>query len=277
MNYSPTKVNIFARILVLLLASVSFIILFPLSAFASPLAIATDTHVSDEGQVRILLSLRNSGREALLEVHPMFHFHHAQSMMPKIMRLEPGQSITLENTRHPDVVLTGRYPLHVMVSFHQGESEPETQLHTDSFYFREPVISMVEGEIETSSSRNESLVKVLLTNNSSAMKNIRLMLILPSGLQAENFGGMMGLTMRGGEEKSFTIPVKRISGGGDGAYPVHLMIEYGEMLKHYTNEIHGKIWFHSIMTTETFLPHLMVLSLLGILIFLAYRKKKALP
>ena len=260
----------------LLLAGLSLIILLPFSSVASPLAISTDTHVSDEGQVRILLSLRNSGGEALLEVHPMFHFHHAQSMMPKIMRLEPGQSITLENTRHPDVVLTGRYPLHVMVSFRQGESDQQTQLHTDSFHFREPVISMVEGEIETSSSRNESLVQVLLKNNSSSLKNIRLMLILPPGLQAENFGGMMGMTMRGGEEKSFTIPVQRVSGEGDGAYPVHLMIEYGEMLKHYTNEIHGKIWFRSILSAETFLPHLMVLSLLGMLIFIAYQRKKTL-
>lgn len=265
-----------SRILSRLLAGMSLIIFFPFTTFASPMAIATNTQVNEEGQVRILLSLRNSGREALLEVHPMFHFHHTQSMMPKIMRLDPGQSITLENTNHPDVVLTGRYPLHVMVSFRQGESEPQTELHTDSFYFREPVISQVEGEIETSSSRNESLVKVLLTNNSSAMKNVRLMLILPPGLQAENFDSMMGLTMRGGEEKSFTIPVQRVSGGGNGVYPVHLMIEYGEMLKHYTNEIHGKIWFSSIMTTETFLPHLMVLSLLGILIYIAYKKKKAL-
>ena len=261
------------KILSCFMAGMSLIILFPLISFASPLEISTDTQVNEEGQVRILLTLRNSGRETLLEVHPMFHFHHVQSMMPKIMRLEAGQSITLENTNHPDVVLTGRYPLHVIVSFRQGEGEPETELHTDSFYFREPVISQVEGEIETSSSKNESFVQVMLKNNSSALKNIRLMLILPPGLRAENFSSMMGLTMRGGEQKTFTIPVKRVSGAGDGAYPVHLMIEYGEMLKHYTTEIHGKIWFSSILTAETFLPHLMVLSLLGILIFTAYRKR----
>ena len=255
----------------------SLVVFIPVSSFAGPLAISTDTKVSDEGKVRVLLSLRNSGKDVLHEVHPMFHFHHAQSMMPKIMRLEAGQLITLENTNHPDVVLTGRYPLHVMVNFRQGESESETLLHTDSFYFREPVVSVVEGEIETTTSKNESFVQVILKNKSSSLKNIRLMLVLPPGLRAENFGGMMGMTMRGGEEKSFTIPVTRVSGAGEGAYPVHMMIEYAEMLKHYTNEIHGKIWFRSIMTSATFLPHLMVLSLLGIVIYVAYRKKINLP
>jgi hypothetical protein len=265
-----------SRAVSIIWVGLSSIILLPLFAIASPLAVSTNTEVSDEGQVRIFLSLRNSGREVLKEVHPMFHFHHAKSMMPKIMRLEPGQSITLENTNHPDVVLSGRYPLHLMVSYRQGESSRQTLLHTDSFYFREPVISEIAAEIETSSSKNESIVQVVLTNKSSSQKNVRLMLILPPGLQAKNFGGMMGLTMRGGDEKAFSIPVKRISGSGDRTYPVHLMIEYGEMLKHYTNEVKGKIYFTEIMTLKTFLPYLMIVSLLGLFLYFTYRKRNSL-
>lgn len=252
-----------------------FVMAFPLHAAAS-LEVVTETRVDEAGAVRILLSLKNAGSDPVYEVHPRVHFHHTRSLMPRIISLEPGQTVTLENTEHPPVVLTGRYPLTVMVNYrgHADRTALRTHLHTDSFYFREPVVSMIEGEMESTSADGQSSLKVLLRNTSSAFKNVRLMLVMPPGLVAENFGGMMGMTIRGGEEKSFSIPLRRVSGGVRESYPVHLMIEYAEMLKHYTGEIRGNVRFPTVWTAATVWPHLFALTLLSLLMWVGARRKK---
>ena len=54
------------------------------------LVIATNTLVTEEGKVRIHLTLQNSGQEVLYDVQPMIQFHHTMAMMSKIVQLEPG-------------------------------------------------------------------------------------------------------------------------------------------------------------------------------------------
>ncbi|KMP11167.1 hypothetical protein UZ36_05365 [Candidatus Nitromaritima sp. SCGC AAA799-C22] len=210
------------------------------------LELSTSALVDENGGVRVRLTLKNKGRTPLYDVHPMFHFHHAMAALPKIVKLEPGRGITLENEDHPPVLVSGRYPLVVMAKYKTGRSdtEPLTQIHTDSFYFREPVESVIGGEIRTvSQGEDGSLLRIFLKNNSASFKNVRLMLLLPPGLAADRFGRMIGFTIRGGEEKMFDVPVLRVEGSAAALYPVHLMIEYAEMLKHYTGEIGGEIDF----------------------------------
>ena len=86
-------------------------------AQAKPLDVFIQNQVDDAGNVKLLLTLKNSGSRTVYHVRPMFHFHHSMSMMSKIMRLDPGQSITLENDKHPPVMRVGRYPLTAMVEF----------------------------------------------------------------------------------------------------------------------------------------------------------------
>ncbi|MCH7938146.1 MAG: hypothetical protein IID13_00205 [Candidatus Marinimicrobia bacterium] len=243
-------------------------------AAGQPLQLSTNTLVDDEGRVRIHLTLRNSGREPIHDLLPMFHFHHKMVMMNKIVRLDPGQGITLENTDHPPVLRTGRYPLVVMAKYKIGDKAAHTQIHTDSFYFREPVESVIDGEIRTILQGDGSLVQVLLRNNSSSFKNVRLMLLLPPGLVADKFSKMMGFTIRGGEEKIFTVPVRRVEGSADAIYPVHLMIEYAEMLKHYTGEIGGEIDFRSAWDRAALLPSMTAIGVLMLVIYCAYRKRQ---
>ncbi|SVE29193.1 uncharacterized protein METZ01_LOCUS482047, partial [marine metagenome] len=164
---------------------------YPVFAAERPLEVSTETIVAENGIVRILLSLKNPSREPLYNVHPMFHFHHTMAMMPKIMRLEPGQGITMENTDHPPVVRDGRYPLVAMVQYQKNKQKGKylSQIHTDSFYYNDPVESVIEGKIDSVAEEGVSLLKVWLRNTSSSFKNVRLMLLLPPGLIAEKFQG----------------------------------------------------------------------------------------
>lgn len=239
-----------------------------------PLDVSTETRVGEKGTVDISLTLKNSGSQPLFHLHPMFHFHHTRSMMPRIDRLDPGESVTLENPDHPPVVRVGRYPLVAMVSYREDprSSVTLTRMHTDSFYYREPVVSQIVGEMESSVEAGESFLRVFLRNDSPSFKNIRLMLLLPPGLMAEGFKGMMGLTIRGGEGKYFEVPVRRVSGSREGTYPVHLMIEYGEMLKHYTGEIRGKIQYGAVWNPNTMVVHLLAMALFGWMLFWWYRE-----
>lgn len=244
-------------------------------AGGNSLEVSTESQVDEMGGVTVFLTLKNTGNKPLFEIHPMFHFHHTNSMMPMIPQLEPGKTVVLENNDHPPVIRAGRYPLVVMAHYKNNREAqvPVSVLHTDSFFYQEPVVSAVDGRIESVVEPKGSFLKVLLQNNSSALKNVRMMLLLPPGVIAEKFKGMMGLTLRSGEKKYFEVPVQRSAQSLDGSYPVHLMIEYGETLKHFSGDIRGKIQFGSVLDSRTFGVHSAVIALMSLMLYLAYRMK----
>jgi hypothetical protein len=250
----------------------AFVWVIPVAyAQAQPLRVSIQSEVDDSGNVKLALTLKNSGPRPIYHVHPMFHFHHSMSMMSKIMRLDPGQSITLENDRHPPVMRVGRYPLTAMVEYWTlpDGGIKQSVLATDSFFFKETVESKVEGSLESMTDAESSVLKVHLQNRSESFKNIRMMLLLPPDLETEEFSGMMGFTLRGGEEKNFTVRVFRRENNGQDRFPVHLMIEYGEMLKHYSRQINGTIRFSPSWYSMEYRLHFTALAFM-VLVLLGY-------
>jgi hypothetical protein len=241
------------------------------SAQARPLELSIQNKVDDLGNVELALTLKNSGDRPVFHVRPMFHFHHSMSMMSKIMRLDPGQSISLENDQHPPVIRVGRYPLTAMVEYwtHPTSGTKQSILVTDSFFFKDPVKSKVEGSLESVTDFDSSILKVLLQNHSESLKNIRMMLLLPPGIEAQDFSGIMGLTMRGGEAKNFEIRVLRRKNQTQDRFPVHLMVEYGEMLKHYSEQINGTVRFSPVWYSMKYMTHFIALAFMA-LILLGY-------
>lgn len=252
---------------------ISFVVLFfgISPGYAQPLKVFIQSEVDDLGKVKLALSLKNSGSQPLYHVHPMFHFHHSMSMMSKIMRLDPGQSITLENDKHPPVMRAGRYPLTAMVEYWTlpGGGIKQSVLATDSFFFKEPVESEIDGRLESATDSESSILRVFLQNRSDALKNIRMMLLLPPGIAADDFSDTMGFTLHGGEEKNFEVRIFRKENLRQDRFPVRLMVEYGEMLKHYSGEIKGTIRFSPSWYSLKYLPHFTALAFM-ILVLLGY-------
>ena len=246
-------------------------------AQAQPLVVSIHSEGDDAGNVKLALTLKNAGSRPIYHVHPMFHFHHSMSMMSKIMHLNPGQSITLENDRHPPVMLVGRYPLTAMVEYWTlpDGGIKQSVLYTDSFFFKEPVESKVEGSLESATDSESSVLKVFLQNRSESLKNIRMMLLLPPGLETEEFKGVMGFTLRGGEKKNFTVRVFRRKNHGQDRFPVRLMIEYGEMLKHYSREINGTVRFSPGWYSVEYKRHFTALAFM-VLVLLGYSYRASL-
>ena len=244
-------------------------------AGATPLQISTTTQVSDQGKVSIALTLKNTGTRPLFHVHPMFHFHHTMSHMPMISKLEPQQSLTLKNDEHPSVVRVGSYPLVAVVSYKKStkDSLTVTKIHTDTFSFVEPMISSINGRIDSEVNGDQSILKISLRNETSSFKNIRMMLLLPPGLTAENFKGQMGFTIRSGEEKYFEVPVLQMASQTAQNYPVHLLVEYGEMLNHYSGEIRGHIHFGPWLGRADFWPQMLVFVFLAVTLFLVLKRR----
>jgi hypothetical protein len=241
------------------------------SAQAQPLELSIQNKVDDVGNVELALTLMNSGDDPIYHVRPMFHFHHSMSMISKIMRLDPGQSITLENDQHPPVMRVGRYPLTAMVEYwtHPTSGTKQSVLVTDSFYFKDPVKSKVEGSLESVTGFDYSTLKVFLQNRSESLKDIRMMLLLPPGIEAQDFSGIMGFTLHGGEAKNFEIRVFRRKNQEQDRFPVRLMVEYGEMLKHYSEEINGTVSFSPVWYSMKYMPHFTALAFMA-LILLGY-------
>ena len=86
----------------------------------------------------------------------------------------------------------------------------------------------------------------------------------------------MGFTIHGEQQRYFEIPVKKRNGAPSGDYPVHLVIEYGELQKHYAAEITGQIIFPITWTEVTLWNHLALAGFLCFMVFLFYRRKTAL-
>lgn len=250
--------------------------LFPelASGGAAPLQISTATQVTDQGEVSIALTLKNTGTQPLYHVQPMFHFHHTMSRMPMVPELQPQQSLTIENDQHPPVLRVGSYPVVAMVNYKKSLDEPHpmTKIHTDSFSYGEPMISTIDGKISSEVDWDQSVLKILLRNNSSSFKNVRMMLLLPPDLAAKNFKGLMGFTIRSGEMKSFEVPVFQVAGRTGGNYPVHLLVEYGEMLNHYSGEIRGHIKFGPWGAGTDLWPQMLVFVFLSVTLFMAFRR-----
>ncbi len=242
-------------------------VIFPNSVLGQPLQVFIDSNVNQKGQVHLALTMKNTGSKPVFHIQPMFHFHHSMSMMTAIRELGPGQSITLENDKHPPVLRVGRYPISAGVKYetlYEG-GESKTALHTDSFYFEEPVKSEVGGSIQSSGGPASSNLRIMIQNNSDSLKNIRMMLLLPPGMIAEKFNGMMGFTLRGNEKKNFDVTVKRGENLDEDRFPVRLMVEYGEMLKHYSGEIKGIMQFSPSWYSAKYLPHFTVLIVMGLI------------
>jgi len=243
------------------------LVVFPNPVLGQPLQVFVDSDVDGNGQVGLALTMENTGSKPVFHIQPMFHFHHSMSMMTAIRELGPGQSVTLENDKHPPVLRIGRYPISAMVKYKTllegGESK--AILHTDSFYFEEPVQSQVGGSIQSSGGPVSSNLKIMVQNHSDSLKNIRMMLFLPPGMVAEEFNGMMGFTLRGKEKKNFDVTVKRGGNLDEDRFPVRLMVEYGEMLKHYSGEIRGVMQFSPSWYSAKYLPHFTALVVMGLI------------
>jgi hypothetical protein len=268
----------FVQVLAGVVGAVAGLALFTpgLSASETSLQLSTQSNVTGDGKVTISLTVKNPGRQPLFHIHPMFHFHHTMSHMPMIHRLDPGQSVTLENTKHPRVGLVGSYPIVAMVNYKEMEKTPvsRTIVHTDSFYFEEPKVSLIEGHVVADVTEDSSLVRVLLKNPSASFKNIRLMLLLPPELIADRFQGMKGFTLRGGEEKYFEVPVRKVSGPQGGVYPIHLLVEYGELLRHYSGDIPGQINFGSVIGQGgDYWPQMLVFVFLAVTLSLVFYRR----
>lgn len=255
-----------------------FLMLF---LFVSPakaqegLDINSETSVSPSGEVRIVLNLKNISGQTLYSIHPMFHFHHTMEMGTMIKQLPAGESVKISTDRHPPVLLAGRYPLVVLLRYRTDNDENILQTYTGSFHHKEALESVIDGEMEFEQEGEDARLKIHLNNHSNSMKNVRLMLILPPGLEADKFPGMMTLTLHSGEEVYFETDVQQNKSfqSLNGYYPIHLLLEYGEFLKHYTSEIQSNAYFNARFNLNRHWPHLfaMILFASGMLLF--YRKR----
>ena len=165
------------------------LVICPNIALGQPIKVSIESDVNEKGQVELNLTIENKGSYPVFHIHPMFHFHHSMSMMTKIRELGPGQKIILENDQHPPVLRVGTYPISAMVKYETVEGNEKKILHSDSFYFKEPVQSQIGGSIQSSGGAKSSILKIFLKNQSDSLKNIRMMLLLPPGMVAENFDG----------------------------------------------------------------------------------------
>ncbi len=240
------------------------------------LEIKTQTEVSEQGRVGITLTLKNIGSSPIYHLHPMLHFHHTMAMLNSIHRLNPGESVTLKNHDHPPVRLHGSYPLVAMIRYQPNiESvRPISLVHTDSFFFKEARPSEIEGSIVAGGGEESSFLKVNLRNTSTSFKNVRMMLVLPPEIESKTFQKMKGLTLRSGEEKTFDIPLALVNGSPGGQVPVHLLVEYGQMVQHYSGDIVGMINFAPFWGAGPLWPHLLVLLFLSSVLFITVHRRR---
>ena len=253
--------------------------LIPPSAQAEKdfLEMTTKTQVSPVGRVLIELNLKNISGKTLHQIEPMFHFHHSMSPLPKIKILLPGETRSFKNDQHPVVLRSGRYPLVAMAKYQDSINglSQNVQTFMSFFDYREKLRSAVSARLESTPGKESSLIKIFLENHSDSFKNLRLMLLLPKGLISRRFqGGMLGFTIRGGEQKIIEIPVTRSEGVPAGQYAVYLMTEYAEMEKHFSDETRGVVSFEASWRENSVQTCILMFTLLVFGIGSFYKAKR---
>ena len=253
--------------------------IFPVLVMAGDdlLEMKTQTRVSSEGKVFVDLTIKNTSDKTLYQIAPMFHFHHTMSHMSIIKRLRSGDSRKLTNAEHPRVLRSGRYPLVVMAKYKislEADSS-RIQTHMSSFDYREVLRSAIITHMESEPGSESILLKIILENQSDSFKNLRLMLLLPIGLKADIFGkGVLGFTIRGRDKKKIEIPITRGKKIPGGQFKIYLMTEYGEMEKHYSNEVSGTILFESSWREVSFKTHVLFVAVFVVTIMWFYFSRK---
>lgn len=218
-------------------------------ATAGILKIETQTGVTVAGdllKVRVTATNKGTGPAHNVQVHLILlsERHHG----PVKGQLGPGQTDTVLFKRTLSGIKKGRYPLTVLVDFHDANQYPFSAVSCTTFHFREdanPDLLCLGGDITVDA---DGELRFSVKNLGFGPRKVRATLVLPKELSTPR--PQIDLQIDPRSERAVVFEITNFSALSGASYPVFCYLEYDSKATHYTavaralvKIVKGENWF----------------------------------
>ncbi len=199
---------------------------------AGTLNIKTQTTVKTEGDmVKITIKVQNNGNVPANDIQANLIVVGDRLKSPVKGVLGVKESHTFQFEKKLSGLKRGRYPLTLIVDFHDANQYPFSALSGMTFSFKEDVNADLICLTEDLTIEKKGEIRFDLKNLGFDSKNIRASLILPKEFSTP--GPKMDFQMAPRSEKTLTFEVSNFS-ALEASYPVFCYFEYDLDELHYT-------------------------------------------
>jgi len=254
-----------------------FVLLFALntSVRAGILRIETQTGVTVAGdllKVRVRATNKGTGRAHNVQVHLILLSEQYHG--PVKARLDPGQTDTVLFERTLSRIKKGRYPLTVLVDFHDANQYPFSAVSCTTFHFKEdanPDLLCLGSDMALETGGELGFT---VKNLGFEPRKVRATLVLPKELSTPRPHMDRDIDPR--SEKPVVFEITNFSALSGASYPVFCYLEYDFEDTHYTalaralvKIVKGENWFR-----RTKLFWLVAAVILGVILVALQFKRK---
>jgi hypothetical protein len=225
---------------------------YPHISFAGVLTIETQTSIQIiENQLEVTVKITNKGDEPAYNTQINLIVQDEKSQGAVYAKLDPGNSDINTFSKSLSGLAQGRYPLTVMVDFHDANRYPFSALAGLTFFLGKDVNGDLAISGDNITMDKEGGVDFHIKNMGYDSLNISASLSLPKEFSASIVKKSFQIDAR--SEKKLSFDISNFSARNDATYPVYCALEYDKNNIHYTSMANISImvkvaegWFRSL-------------------------------
>jgi hypothetical protein len=211
----------------------AFLIVHDDSASAGTIRIETTTSVSVAGNaLKVDVTTTNKGDVPAhnIQVHLMLLGHTQSSRIIGLLKQNEPKMFVFE--KPPSALHKGRYPLIVLVDFHDANRYPFSAVSCATFHVKEDVNPDLVCRADDVSMQDSGALRFTIKNLGSVTRSIRATLVLPKELSSKKTNTDFQIGTK--QEEVVTFRINNFSALLGASYPVFCYFEYDSEETHYT-------------------------------------------
>ncbi len=245
-------------------------------AIAGILKIETKTSVTIEGNsLKVGVTATNKGTVPAYNVQVHLILLGEKQSAPVKGQLNKDQSDTVAFERVLSGSKKGRYPLIVLVDFHDANQYPFSAVSCTTFYFKEDINPDLVCLGDDTSIEKNGILRFKIKNLGLSSRTIRTTLILPKELSTPR--SQMDFQIDPRAEKMVTFDITNFSALSGASYPVFCCFEYDLGDTHYTavaRAIVNILKMENLFRRTRWLWIILAVILISILTIMVIRDRK---
>jgi len=226
-------INRYFQIAALILIVSSCLLFYSVQVIAGVIKIETETSITvTDDLLKTSVATTNKGDEAAYNVQVHLILLGEIQSGPIKAQLNKDQPDTIAFEKTLPALKKGRYPLVVMVDFHDANQYPFSAVSCATFFFKEdanPGLICLGKDI---SMGENGKLGFKVKNLESGSKTVRASLVLPKELSTPISQSDFRIDAR--EEKTINFDIKNFSALSGASYPVFCSFEYDSEESHFT-------------------------------------------
>jgi hypothetical protein len=212
---------------------VALMLAYHAPTIAGTIRIETKTSVTLAGDIlRVEVAATNNGDAPAhhVQAHLMFLGDTQSGQVRDLLKQGESETSVFENALPG--LHKGRYPLTVLVDFHDANRYPFSAVSCTTFYFKEDVNPDLVCVGDDVSIQNSGALRFRIKNLGLASRTIRATLVLPKELSSPM--ATMEFTIGTKQEEVVTFRINNFSALLGASYPIFCSFEYDSGETHYT-------------------------------------------